>query len=384
MKILIPLSLLLLLNSTSLLLGRDIFKLGTSAVFSGPSMELGQNYYDGAMIYFDIVNNKGGVNGMKIEVIKYDDLYSPNPCIDNTIKLVKEDSVDLLFNYVGTPTTTAILPLLKLYENENVLLFGNLSGAGGQRHYPYKQFVFNIRASYKEETAALVDYFFSEGKKRIGVFYQIDAYGRSGYDGVYDKLKEYGERITAEATYKRGELIECSMISQVEHFLKNKVDAVISVGSYQACAAFIRDARSSGLDIPIANISFVGTETLLQILKRKGISSEALIFSGVVPNYGCSKLPIVEEYKSIVADKGLEPNFVSLEGYINAKVLVKILEQAEGDLSRDNIKKLLENMSAVDIGMGDFLQFTCDKHQILNSIYIYKTGSDGSLKEVKK
>lgn len=115
-------------------------KLGMSADFSGPSIGLGIELYRGSMAYFEHVNNKGGVHGRRIVIKAYDDGYNPIPAIDNTIRLIEKDDVFLLFNYVGTPTTTRCLPLLKVHRDQSVLFFFPFSGAEPQRQHPYGEF----------------------------------------------------------------------------------------------------------------------------------------------------------------------------------------------------------------------------------------------------
>lgn len=358
-------------------------KLGTSTVLSGPSKNLGMQYNMGARLFFEKVNSENGMNGRKIEMIIYDDTYNPTPCINNTKKLILEDKVDLLFNYVGTPTTTAMLPLLKIYSDSNIILFGNLSGAGGQRIPPYDQFVYNIRPSYRQETERLVDYFYKKGFKKIGVIYQIDGYGRSGFVGVKSKLKELGSSITAEASYSRGQSFNQSMKIQVEHMKNLEVDCIISVGSYEACAAFIRDSREANLRVPIANISFVGSESLINLLTLNRLPVDNLYFSEVVPYYKNSTIPIVKEYYDLIQEKGLKPNFISLEGYINAKLLTMILQTSSQPVRRENIKEIISNMPHIDIGLGENLRFKKDSNQILNKVYLYTLLENGDLGEVK-
>ena len=158
--------------------------LGVSAAFSGPSRGLGIELYRGANSYFEHVNRAGGVGGRKVVLKTYDDGYQPNPAVTNTMTLVLEDQVFALFGYVGTPTVTRVLPMLKKFQERNAFLFFPFTGAQPQREPPYGDFAFNLRASYRQETAGLVDNFVSIGNKRIAVFYQADAYGRSGWAGV--------------------------------------------------------------------------------------------------------------------------------------------------------------------------------------------------------
>src|SRR4030095_4077044 len=131
---------------------------GMSAAFTGPSRGLGIELYRGSMAYLEPVNRRGGIHGKKIMIRAYDDGYNPTPAIRNTIKLINDDDVFLLVNYVGTPTVTRVLPLLKNYRQKHIYLFFPFTGAQPQRQPPYSDFVFNLRASYQNETEGLVDH----------------------------------------------------------------------------------------------------------------------------------------------------------------------------------------------------------------------------------
>ena len=240
--------------------------LGTSAAFSGPSRGLGIELYRGANACFQEVNAGGGVNGRNVVLRIEDDGYQPDPCVANTMKLMLEDQVFLLFGYVGTPTVTRVLPLLKKFQDRSMFLFFPFTGAQPQRQPPYGDFAFNLRASYAQETGGLVDNFVKVGRSRIAVFYQADAYGRSGWAGVRAALKRHGKTIVGEATYKRGSKFTSVMRRPVEILKQADPQAVICIGAYAACAAFARDAVDNGLRVPIANLSFVGSENMLKLL----------------------------------------------------------------------------------------------------------------------
>jgi hypothetical protein len=343
---------------------KDPIIIGMSAAFSGPSKNLGNDLYHGIMTYFDHVNKNGGVGERNIELKPYDDGYAPIPELKNTLKLMKEENVLLLFSYVGTPTVTRVLPLLKLNSADHFYLFFPFTGAQPQREAPYKDLVFNLRPSYREETSGLVENFVQIGKNRIAVFYQADAYGRSGWDGVRRALKEHGLNISAE----------------------------VSIGSYAACAGFIRDARDAGWNIPIANLSFVGSESLLDLLvaqssiKAKDYTSN-LINSEVVPNYNDLSIPAVRQYRELSGKYKKKANspsntkshnlsFVGLEGFLNAKLIVEILAVMDGKIERKYIKEKTESIINYDIGLPDKISLSADKHQALNSVY-YNTVKDG-------
>src|SRR6266540_2340324 len=244
--------------------------IGMSAAFSGPSSVLGIELYRGSQAYIEEVNRTGGVNGRRIVIKTYNDGYDPVPAVENTIALIEKDDVFLLFGYVGTPTVTRVLPLLKRYSDKHIYLFFPYTGAQPQREAPYDEFVFNLRPSYRQETEGLVDHFVRIGRKRIAIFYQVDAYGRSGWDGVRRALEKHGLTIVGETTYRRGARYEQSFAEQVGILQRANPDAIISIGSYAAAAAFIRDARDAGWDVPIANVSFVGSAEMLNLLLETG------------------------------------------------------------------------------------------------------------------
>ena len=365
----------------------DEIVLGVSAAFNGPSRGLGIELYRGAQAYFTHVNEAGGVRGREIVLKMYDDGYQPDPSVQNTVQLMIEDQVFLLFGYVGTPTVTRVLPLLKKFQDENVYLFFPFTGAQPQREPPYGDFAFNLRASYRQETAGLVDNFVRVGRRRVGVFYQADAYGRSGWAGVRRALAAHGGRITGEATYTRGEKFTGTMRRQVEILQAASPDAVICVGAYAACAAFARDAVDLGLRVPIANLSFVGSENLLQLLSEGREDAprytRLLVNSQVVPSYEDDTMPAVRQYRDFmerydpavpeeIVEEPYTPfahSFVSLEGFLNAKLMVEILNRLGDAPQRAGLEEAVYSVKDYDLGVGERVSFGPERRQGLQRVY---------------
>ncbi|ACS79180.1 ABC transporter substrate-binding protein [Maridesulfovibrio salexigens] len=378
----------------------NTFLLGMSAAFTGPSKGLGIELYRGSTAYFNHINAQGGINGHKVVIKFLDDGYNPEPAIRNTIKLVEKDKVTALFNYVGTPTVTRVLPVIKHFNSqEPEFLFFPFTGAQPQREFPYEEYVFNLRASYRQETWGLVHNLYMIGRHRIAVFYQADAYGRSGWDGIRKALKEKDLDIVAETTYRRGASFNDSMQEQVEIIKKGNPDAIISVGAYEACAAFVRDARDAGIDVPICNLSFVGSENMLELLDDLSRSSgkdytRDLVNSQTVPSYEDTSLPAVREYREAMAKNPpppegfgkdytpLEFSFISFEGFLNAKVMAKILEKVSMPQYEGNIYSATLSIRNLDIGIGTDINFGRGKHQGLDEVY-YTTVSDGKFVPLK-
>ena len=366
---------------------KDEFLLGTSAAFSGPSRGLGIELYRGASAYFEHVNRAGGIDGRRIRLKLYDDGYQPDPAVKNSTTLMLEDQVFLLFGYVGTPTVTRVLPLLKKFQDRDMFLFFPFTGAAPQREPPYGDFAFNLRASYGQETAGLVDNFVNVGRRRIAVFYQADAYGRSGWAGVRKALARHGERIVGEATYKRGSKFTSVMRKPVEILQAANPEAVICIGSYAACAAFARDAVDLGLSVPMANLSFVGSENMLKLLSEGRDDAERytdlLVNSQVVPSYEDVSIPAVREYRDFMARYDPEVpaemvteeytpfahSFVSLEGFLDAKLMVEVLRRLGDNPSRAGLEQAVFTIRDFDLGIGERVSFGPDRRQGLQGVY---------------
>jgi branched-chain amino acid transport system substrate-binding protein len=379
----------------------ETIDIGMSAAFKGPTGGLGIELYRGSMAYIEHINKAGGINGRPIRIIAYDDGYNPIPAINNTIQLIDSDKVFLLFDYVGTPTVTRVLPILKSNSEKHVFLFFPFTGAQPHRQPPYEEYVFNLRASYHQETGGLVDNFIKIGRKKIAVFYQADAYGRSGWNGVRITLAKYGLKIVGEATYRRGTKFTDSLAQQVALLRNSDADAVISIGAYAACAAFIRDARDAGWDVPIANVSFVGSEFLINLLLEAGHQNGKnytvnLINSQVVPSYEDTSLFAVRQYRELMdkydqlppvhlREPGYKPlrySFVSFEGFLNAKLLVEILKQMGPRIEKQRIKAVVEGIRSLDVGIDARVSFSQKRHQGLDRVY-FTTYSEGRFVPIK-
>jgi len=378
---------------------QSLIRLGMSADFSASARALSIELYRGAMAYLLPLNNAGGVNGRRVVVNAYDDRYEPDLAIRNTLKLMDEDDVFALFSYVGTPTMNRTLPLLQMNQDKNFLLFFPFTGADTNRRPPYDQLSFNFRASYAQEMKGLVDHFVAVNRTRIAVFYQADAYGRAGWGGLREALKDHGLEIAGEATYQRGSPFDQSYDRQVAIMQHLQPDAVVCVGTYPACAGFIRDMRDRDVDCPVATISFVGSEAMLKLLfaaqqdSNKDYTSR-LVSSQVVPSYSDDSIPAVREYReamdryhdaimpqdSLLYPRGkaaereyapLPYDFISLEGYLNAKLFIAILRRMGADPKRADLAATALAMGKFDLGIGQPLAFGGDtvRRQASDKVY---------------
>jgi branched-chain amino acid transport system substrate-binding protein len=328
------------------------------------------------MAYFNLVNEKGGIRGRKISIILKDDKYEPNPAVQNTNELIENDKVFFLFDYVGTATLTRVLPLLKYYEKEKIVNVAPFTGAEPQRKPPYDKFVFNIRASYREETSALVGYLHAKGYRRIGYLGQADAYGKSGEQGVTEALADLGLTMVDSVSYRRNQSFETDMTEQVKILRNAGADAVIAVGVYGPCAAFIRDARMADWNVPVANVSFVGAEIMLAKLteasKKLGRDlTTNLINSQVVPSADDLRYPLVVNFRA--RNQAENYGFITLEGWLNAVVVTEALRRAGLSPSREDFIRAMESLHDWDPGLGLKLEFSSATHQGLHRVWLTRT-----------
>ena len=161
----------------------DHIVLGQSAPFSGPTAELGLQYHLGAQLHFEAVNAKGGIQGRRIELQRLDDGYEPERCVANTRQFIAQN-VFALFGYVGTNASLAALPVA---TEARLPFFAPLTGAQALRE-PSNRYAVHVRASYFDETAAIVRQITAVGIRKLAVFHQNDGYGKAGLEGVQRAL----------------------------------------------------------------------------------------------------------------------------------------------------------------------------------------------------
>jgi len=326
--------------------------LGQSAAFSGPAAQLGIQMNRGARLCFDAINAAGGVHGATIELRILDDQYEPDKCKANTEAFIRDD-VFALFGYVGTPTSLAALPLV----NQNKIpLFGPFTGAEALRD-PFSRYVFHVRASYFDETAAIIKQLTTLGLKKIAVFRQNDSYGQAGLDGVVRALKTHQLEPVAVGLVERNTV---AVSAAVQAIMTSKPDAIVQISAYKSCAAFVREARKAGFGGTFYNVSFVGTQALSEEL---GVDARGVAVSQVMPFPFTPKWPIAREFLAAVQRGGAEykANYSSMEGYVAAKVLVEGLRRAGKAATRDQLIAGLESMQSVDMG-GFLVNYSARRH----------------------
>ncbi|CAM5784665.1 ABC transporter substrate-binding protein [Rhizobacter fulvus] len=344
--------------------------LGQSAAFSGPAAQLGIQMNMGAKVYFNALNAAGGVNGSTIELRTLDDGYEPDRCKANTEKFIRDD-VFGLFGYVGTPTCLAALPLV---VDAKVPFFGPFTGAEALRD-PFHRTVFHLRASYYDETALIVKQLTSLGLKKIAVFYQNDAYGKAGLEGVTRALKSQDLAPVALGTVERNTV---NVAQAVKDITAKMPDAVVQISAYKSCAAFIREARKAGYGGTFFNVSFVGTQALADELGKEG---RGIMVSQVMPFPFSTTTGIAREYLDAVARAGgdAQPNYSSMEGYLAAKVLTEGFRRAGRNPTRESLISGLESIQNVSFG-GFSVEFGPRDHVASRFVDLSMLTEDGKVR----
>ncbi|MDH0863944.1 ABC transporter substrate-binding protein [Mitsuaria sp. GD03876] len=324
--------------------------LGQSAPFIGPARELGEQFKAGAMLVFDQVNQRGGVNGRRIELRSLDDGYEPERCAANTRRLI-EDGVHALFGYVGTPTTLAALPLLTAAK---VPLVAPFTGAEALRS-PFNRQLFHIRASYNDETEEIVKQITSVGIKKVAVFFQNDSYGQAGLAGVTAALKQRGLAPVSTGTVERNSE---NVAAALTALMAGQPECIVQIAAYKSCAALIRAARKNGYLGNFYNLSFVGAQALAAEL---GKDARGVVVSQVVPFPFSGLTPVASEYiqRSKAASRDL--SYTAMEGFIAAKTMVEGLRRAGNNPTPDSIINGLEGLNDLNLG-GFFINFSGQRH----------------------
>ncbi|NTW22643.1 ABC transporter substrate-binding protein [Candidatus Falkowbacteria bacterium] len=343
-------------TESSILLGSSLPMTGHVSFFS--------EYYYGGQAFFDKINEDGGLYGRKIKVKVYDDQYDPAKTVVNTQRLISEDKVFALFNYVGTPTGIKALPLV---DEAKVPLVGIGTGANVFRN-PVQPYIFNLRASYYQEAEAFIKGVVEDLKMtKVAVFYQFDDYGFDGLKGAEIALAKYGLKPIVTASYQRGSL---DVEAAAETISKSNAEAVFMVSVYAPATKFIKTIRTKDYNPVFGNLSFVGSEALAAEL---GVTGNGVVVTQVVPPQAEKNLLIgVDEYittmKKYYPEK--RPTFSGLEGYLDAKIVAEGLERAGPKPTVEKFIQGLESIRKYSLDIASSVNFSKDNHQGMNRVYL--------------
>jgi branched-chain amino acid transport system substrate-binding protein len=341
--------------------------IGQSAAMTGPAAQLGIQMRAGAKLWLDHVNSQGGINGRQVELRTRDDKYEASLAAENTRKLINEDRVFALFAYVGTPTSSAALPI---FTEARVPFVAPFTGAELLR-VPFNRYIFNVRASYYDETEAIVEHLTRIGARKIAVFYQSDNYGQAGLDGTTRALTKRNLKVHASGTVERNTTHVAEAVKAIN---ASQPDAVVMISAYTSTAEFVRQMKKQGSLASFYTVSFVGSKALADALGSEG---HGVTISQVVPFPWSPLTPVVREYLELAKRaNGFEVNFSSLEGFLAAKVLTEGLRRAGRDLTRERFVTAMESVTNLDLG-GFGVAFSATNHNASKYVDLAMIGREG-------
>ncbi len=317
-----------------------VLAIGQSGEFSGQGVA--RENAQGAQVYFEHINKRGGVNGKQITLISLDDARDAKRTVENTKKLITEHKVVALFGYRSTPSVEAVIPLLKA---EGVPLIAPFTGAQSIRTEK-GSLIYNLRASYQTEASKLVEHVSSSGIKRIAILYQDDSFGRDALAGFESALKGRGLTPVAVVNYDRKTM---DLAPAVAKMLQVNPEIVAMACTPKACSDFVHLVKAQNAGMGFMTLSNTTSD---EFLKAIGESGRGLVISQVVPFPWSTTEPVVKEFRQLLeASKEPVPmSYASLEGFIAAKLMVEAMRRAGRDVTRASLQTALNSMSRVDLG----------------------------------
>jgi len=354
----------------------DKIVFGQAAALDGAASALGQGMKIGLEAAFAEINKAGGVKGRKLELKSVDDGYEPTKSIEAVKKLLEEDKVFALIGAVGTPTSAATQPIATA---AGAPFIGAFTGAEFLRE-PHKPLVMNVRASYFQETEAMVERVTKDlGATRIAIMYQDDAFGQAGLAGVKKALEKRQMQLAGEGTFERNTVAVKAALLSIK---KAEPHAVIMISPYKPAAEFIKLARQIKLDATFVNISFVGSDALA---KELGAAGAGVVITQVVPFPKDAAIPVVGRYQASLKASApdAQPGFVSLEGYLVGRAIAAALEKVDGDLTRQAMIDAVQKAGSLDLG-GFKLSYSPTSNRGSNEVFLTVIQADGSFKAVDR
>ena len=329
--------------------------LGQSLGLTGPLAQLAPDIVNGSKVYFDAVNEKGGIFGRRIRVVTLDDGYQPANTVKTVRQLIEDDRVFALFNLTGTANVAGILPLLEK-EKPPLPLFAPFTGADVIR-VPAASHVFHIRASYADEAEKLVQHLTTIGVQRIGVLWLNNGFGKDGLAGVEKALHKRALKLYANAAIQP----DASDVGKAVATLHDtRPEVIIMITTGVPTVSFIKAYNKARLGMRFYALSVMGTQATLRALGPDGVG---VVVTSVVPFPWSQSNPVAREYRSAMQKAGYDNlSFLGFESYINAKVLVEGLKRAGKNLTRTEFVSAMEGMKQLNLG-GFEVGFSKESHQ---------------------
>jgi ABC-type branched-subunit amino acid transport system substrate-binding protein len=315
--------------------------IGQTAGFSGTVAAGVKETTDGARLYLDTINARGGVNGQKIELLSLDDKFDPKLAAANAKTLITEKNVIALFLNRGTPHSEAILPLLAEHK---LALIAPSTGAM-LLHKPVNPYVFNVRATYQAEAERAVKHLGLVGLTRIGVIQVDDSFGADVMAGVNNG---FAALKLQPVIYEKFDRAKPDFAPLAPRIAKAEAQAVLFIGSGQAVADGTKALRAAGSRAQIVTLS---NNAAGGFIKLMGENARGTIVSQVFPSERSIATPVVKEAIDLGKARGIDGvTPAMMEGFAAAKVLVEALRGAGARPTRESLLTALNGLRKFDLG----------------------------------
>ncbi len=326
-------------------------KIGSIMPFSGPASAyaaIGKT----ETAYFNMINDKGGINGRKINLITYDDGYSPPKAVEQARKLVESDEVLFIFQSLGTPSNSAIHKYMNAKKVPQLFVATGATKWGDPEHFPWTM---GWQPNYQSEGRIYAKYIlqnFAQGK--IAVLYQNDDYGKDLLKGLKDGLGAKASMIIAEAPY---ETSDPTVDSQVVTLKSSGADIFINIATPKFAAQAVRKVGETGWKPALNIVNNVGN-SVGGVLKPAGVENSKGVVSTFYHKDGTDPTwkndPAMKEWNAFLdkyypdADR---TSTYAVYGYAAAQTLEQVLKQCGDNLTRANVMKQAANLKNLEIGV---------------------------------
>ena len=325
-------------------------KVGQTVPFSGPASAYA-TVGKAQAAYMKMINDQGGVNGRKIDLIQYDDAYSPPKTVEQVRKLVEGDEVLLTFQIIGTAPNAAVLKYLNGKKVPQLVAATGASKFTDPKNFPWTM---GFNPSYFVEGRIYGQYILKEHPDaRVGVLYQNDDLGKDYLNGLKAGLGDKAAKmIVTEVSY---ELTEPTIDSQILKIKDSGTDLFFSATTPKQAAQAIKKIAELGwhpLQIVDINANSVGA-----VLKPAGLdAAKGIVSVGYVkdPSEPAKDDPGMQRYLDFMQKyypDGDKTSSLNVYGYITAQLLVQVLKQCGDDLTRENVLKQAAGLHNVELDL---------------------------------
>lgn len=336
-----------LLAALSLLVGNaraDTVVIGQCAPLSGSLASTGKAMALGVRLALDAANAAGGINGHRFRHALKDDGYQTAETLRLTRELIQKDRAAALIGYAGTGNILELLRQGVLAEG-NIALVAPYTGGEPLRD-PYNPWIFHIRASYGDETAAMVTQLVNTGLQRIAVFHQDDPFGQAGLAGVEKALARHRLKPVSTGRYTKNSEDVSGAVTDIA---RGDPQAVIMIGVVRPTAAFVKAYRSAHPGTQLFSISVINGRELHEL--AGGDHARGVGITQVMPSPFSGVTRIAREYNEALQRfaPGEEASYTSFEEYVGARVLLEAIRRTRGNPTPATVMQSLERLE-VDLG----------------------------------